>query len=129
MPPIEKNDATLIDAVKRMGADEFDAFLEEALAVRRRAMQNKLSPTETKLIRRINRGLPAALAARYADLIAKRNKKTLSKEEHRELLQLTHEAETQDADRAAALMELATLRRVPVRALMKQLGIRPATHG
>jgi hypothetical protein len=39
------------------------------------------------------------------------------------VLKLTHKAESQDADRAAALLELAKLRRVPVRLLMKQMSI------
>jgi hypothetical protein len=40
-------------------------------------------------------------------------------------LALTREMETRDAERAEALVQLARLRRVPVRALMKDLGIRP----
>jgi hypothetical protein len=54
----------------------------------------------------------------------------LSAQEHEEFLKLTHEAETCDAERASALVELAKLRRVPVRTLMKQMGIKaPPIHG
>jgi hypothetical protein len=46
------------------------------------------------------------------------------------LLKLTHEAERRDADRAAALVKLAKLQRLTVRALMKRMGIKvPPIHG
>jgi hypothetical protein len=54
----------------------------------------------------------------------------LTSDEHAELLKLTHEAENRDAERAAALLELAKLRRLPIRVLMKQMGIKAAAvHG
>jgi hypothetical protein len=113
----------LLDAVKEMSPSEFDAFIDEALSVRRRKRPATLSPQETKLIERINRGLPVDLSKRYAQLVGRRKKRRLTEEEHRELLQLTHEAESRDADRAAALLELSKIRRVPLRVLMKQMGI------
>jgi len=42
------------------------------------------------------------------------------------LLKPTHQFESQNADRAAALLELANLRGVPIRLLMKQTGITAA---
>ena len=130
MPTIEANGKDLLDAVKKMGPDEFDAFIERALSARPRTQTATLSTAETKLIKRINRGLPADLSDRYAYLIGRRRKRSLTSDEHLELLKLTHEAESQDADRAAALLELAKLRRVPVRRLMKEMGIQtPAIHG
>jgi hypothetical protein len=120
----------LLDAVKQMAPEEFDAFLELAFSVRPRAVRTTLSAAETKLIQRINRGLTAEVSERYAHLVKRRKKGILTPDEHRELLDLTHKAESQDADRAAALLKLAKLRHVPVRVLMKQMGITtPAIHG
>jgi FixJ family two-component response regulator len=120
----------LLDAVKEMSAREFDEFMEKAISARRPKRAATLSPRETKLMARINRGLPADLSSRYAQLAARRKKACLTQEEHRELLQLTHQAESRDADRAVALLELSKLRRVPLRLLMKQMGIgTPARHG
>jgi hypothetical protein len=100
------------------------------LSVRPRARTTTLSAQETKLIQRINRGLPMEFSNRYNQLAQRRKKGTLTPEEHRELLKLTHEAESRDADRADALLALAKRRRLPVRTLMKQMGIRPpAIHG
>ena len=130
MPTIERNGKDLLDLVKSMSPAEFDAFIESALSIRRPPQAAKLTSQETNLIKRINRGLSADLSKRYGQLVARRKRGCLSKEGRHELLQLTHEAESADADRAAALLELAKLRKVPVRTLMKQMGIRtPAIHG
>jgi hypothetical protein len=130
MPIIEVNGKDLLDVVKEMAPEEFEAFIEKALSVRPRARTTTLSAQETKLIQRINRGLPMEFSNRYNQLAQRRKKGTLTPEEHRELLKLTHEAESRDADRADALLALAKRRHLPVRTLMKQMGIRtPAIHG
>jgi hypothetical protein len=113
-----------------MAPEEFDAFIERALSLRTERRESRLSAKETRLIERINRGLPEELCKRYAQLAGRRKKGSLTAREHAELLELTHQAESRDADRAAALVELAKLRRLPVRALMKQMGIQaPPVHG
>ncbi len=130
MPTIEISGQNLLDAVKQMAPEEFDAFMERALSVRSRSKPATLSARETKLISRINRGLPEELSKRYGLLTQRLKKKLLTPDEHRELLQLTSEAESRDADRAAALLELAKVRRAPLRVLMKQMGIEPPpVHG
>jgi hypothetical protein len=130
MPTLERNGEQLLQAVKQMPRAEFEDFIEKAWAERAAPRSATLSSPETKLIRRINLALPARLRTRLARLIGRRRKGTLTAGEHQQLLELTHEAESRDADRAAALVELAKLRRVPVRVLMKQLGIKPpAIHG
>src|SRR5262245_55425925 len=127
MPTTVANGKKLLDAVKQMPPAEFDAFIEEALLARRVSSPSVLSSKETKLIQRINRGLPAAFTSRYERL---RKKARLTDAERRELLKLTHQSESQDADRAAALLELSRIRGVPVRTLMRQMGIRtPVIHG
>ncbi|MCI0680819.1 MAG: hypothetical protein L0Y71_01835 [Gemmataceae bacterium] len=110
--------------MKRLGPDEFDKFIEQALALRARPRSATLSAAETRLLKRINRGLPEDCCRRYAQLVRKREKGSLTGAEHAELLKLTRTAESRDAERAAALWELAQLRRVPLRTLVKQLGIK-----
>lgn len=130
MSTIATNGKQLLDVVKRMEPDEFDAFLDEAMACRRRPRAVTLSTAETALLHRINRGLPIALRERIARLTALRRKGSLTADAHQELLRLTHDAEAMDVDRAAALLKLAKLRQVSVRTLMKQMGIKaPAPHG
>ena len=126
MATIELSAPELLKAVRQLGPKELDAFLEKALLLRKEPRAAKLSAEESKLIKRINRGLPEAAVSRYARLSQKRKKKSLSDKEQGDLLKLTHEFESRDADRAAALLELSNLRRIPVRLLMKQMGIKAA---
>src|SRR5207244_2931667 len=113
----------VLEMVRQMPREEFDAFLEKALSLRTQPTADTLSPAETRLIKRINRGLSVELCKRYARLTRRRKKDSMSAKEREELLKLTHEIESRDAERAAALVDLAKLRRLPVRVLMKQLGI------
>ncbi len=129
MPTTAVNGKDLLEVVKRMPPADFDAFLEEALLLRK-PPRATLSAQETKLITQINRGLPVQLRKRSAQLIGRQRKGVLTATEHKELLKLTHEAESRDAARASALVELAKLRRLPVRTLMTQMGIKaPPIHG
>jgi hypothetical protein len=123
MPTIESSNSELLNAVQQMAPEEFDAFIEQVLLLRAQSKVVTLSAEETRLMERINRGLPEELSKRYAQLIRKRKKVRLTSREHQELLELTNQAESRDADRAAALLQLAKLRQMPLRALMKQLGI------
>ena len=130
MPSLKANGRALLDAVKQLPAEEFDAFIERALSLRARPRSPTLSAEETRLIKQINRGLSAEWERRYARLEDRRKKGKLTASEVQELLALTHEAESRDAERAAALVELARLRGVPVRTLMKQMGLEtPPIHG
>src|SRR5687767_11695424 len=104
MAIVQTDSRDILDALKRMRPEEFDAFIEEALSVRPRITAATLSTEETKLLERINRGLPEEIAKRYTFLIGRRRKGILTDNELKELLRLTHEAESQDADRAAALL-------------------------
>lgn len=130
MATIEVGSPELLKAVQQLGPEEFDSFLERALSLRKRPVGQKLSATESRLIKQINRGLPESVCSRFANLVQKRDKKRLTHDELVELLKLTDEFETLDTERATALLELANLRGIPLRTLMKQMGIKAAPlHG
>jgi predicted transcriptional regulator len=61
-------------------------------------------------------------------LIEKRRAETISAKELRELKKLTDRIEKLDAERLELLTELAALRNVPLRKLIKQLGLKPVPH-
>ena len=126
MATVEVSGSELLKAVQQLGPAEFDAFLEQALSLRHQPRAEKLSAGESKLMKRINRGLPESLCSRYEQLTQKRKKKPLAEDEQAELLKLTHDVEKRDAERAEALLELAKLRRTSIRLLMKQLGFKAA---
>ena len=126
MATIQVSGPDLLRAVQQLGPEELDVFLQQALSLRNQPKTATLSAEESRLIKQINRGLPEEVRSRYAQLLHKRKKRALTGNERTELLKLTREVESRDAERAAALLELAKLRRVPIRMLMKQMGIKAA---
>src|SRR5437870_458947 len=98
MAAISARAQSLLDEIRQMPAREFDAFLERALSVRAEQSPNALSPKETILLQRINQGLSLEFRHRYQRLVKRRRKGVLTADEHRELLQMNHDAEAQDTD-------------------------------
>lgn len=82
-----------------------------------------MANTEAALLLRINHPIPAELQQGYDLLLAKRQTETLLPNEYDDLLRLTEQIETLEAQRVAALAELARLRGTSLRALMTRLGI------
>lgn len=113
----------LLEAVRQLSPPELDQFVAEVLRLRSRRGPSRLGATESELLARINQGFPEDLRGRYAELIARRRDESLTPEEHQELLRLTAETEGLEAERLAALAELARVRGVPLRTLMDDLGI------
>lgn len=102
--------------------------MAQALVVQAKRRAPSLSSEESVLLQQINRGLPVALQTRFTELDAKRWAETLTTTEHQELLELIAQIEQFDVERVTALGELARLRKVPLRTLMKQLGIKRAAY-
>jgi hypothetical protein len=130
MPVTSSVPTPLLDALTQLAPDEFASLLEQAAALRSKSNPSRLSAKESRLILRINRGIPDSVSRRYEQLLAKQRRDTLTDLEHRQLVRLIDRIEARDAERAAELVELARIRRVPLRALMKQMGIKaPPVRG
>lgn len=100
--------------------------LEERLRRnRRQRVPSHLSPEESALLQKINQGLPETVWQEYHDLIAKRRAETLAIEEQERLVALSERVEEAHAERMAHLAELAQRRQVPLKTLMRQLGVKP----
>jgi hypothetical protein len=67
--------------------------------------------------------IPTAKRERHEALVARRRAGTLEEEERAELLRLTDEMETADAEKLERLASLARLRGVSLDTLMQNLGI------
>ncbi len=130
MPTIEAqvSDRDLLRAVEQLPANELHHFVEEVLALQAQRQAPRLSASETELLQRINCGLPADRRQRYEELIGRRRVETLASGDLIELQRLTDDAEQCEADRVAALSELAQLRRTTLAQLMSTLGISAANH-
>jgi hypothetical protein len=119
----------LLKAARQLDQDEFRQFVAGVLDLRAVRHAPRLPAEEAALLLRINAGLPDDLRQRYDDLDARRRAETLGPDEHSELLRLTDEVERRQADRVAALAELAQARGVSLPAVMDQLGIRAPANG
>src|SRR5262249_46247200 len=113
----------LLTAAASLAAADFERFVSDLLALRAQRTAPRLSAPEADLMLRLNRGLSQDVRARYEVLRAKVPAAALSEQEHAELLRLTDEVERLQAERVAALAELAKLRGRKLAALMDELGI------
>jgi hypothetical protein len=118
----------LLRAVERLPAQELATFVAQVVALRAQREAPHLSQSETRLLLQVNQGLPAQTQRRFDELVAKRQAETISSEEIQELIQITDQVEQRDAQRLAALVELARLRGTTLDALMATLGIAPSGY-
>jgi hypothetical protein len=128
MPTIQIEKDQLLDALLQMPQRELEQFVAKAFSLKARERTHALSEREAELLFKINKGLPSAAQRRLNELIDKRRAEAISAKELRELKKLTDQIEESDAKRLELLTELAHLRNVPLRKLIKQLGLKPAPH-
>jgi len=118
----------LINAARQLPRREFDRFVERVLSLRAERAAPVLLAAESELLLKINHPVPDDLLHRYDELIARRDTRTLTAEEHEELLRLTDQVELLEAERMRLLIELAQLRQITLDELMGQLGFRPLSY-
>lgn len=116
----------VLEGVAKLDTPDLERFVWQVggLLARRRAPS--LPVREAELLQSISQGATPQVKHRYHTLNAKLDEGSLSTEEHHELRGLIDIVEQADADRLAALMELAQLRGERLEILMHQLGIRPS---
>ena len=118
----------LLKAVEQMPQPELDQFVDRIVAFRAGLRAPQLPRAESELLAKINQAVPRELQSRYDALVAKRRASTLTEAEHEELLRLTEQIEELDARRVEHLADLARLRKTTLRALLKDLGIKPRPY-
>ena len=128
MPTIEIEEEQLLQAALQMSRPELERFVAKLFAIKAREYAPVLSEREEELLQNIYQSLPHDKQHRLDELIRKRQNETINQEELRELKQLTDQIEKSDAERLKLLTELAHLRNVPLRKLIKQLGLKPVPH-
>lgn len=115
----------LLSAARQLPRREFDQFVTRVLSLRAERSAPVLPAAESELLLKINHPVPDDLQRRYDELLARRDARTLTSEEHQELLALTDQVEILEAERMKHLIELAQLRRITLDELMNQLGLQP----
>src|SRR6266702_2270731 len=107
---------------------QLERLMPQVFALRAQRGRDILSARETKLLQRINRGLPLHLQAELDRLVEKRRAGTLTGEEVRRLHNLAEKAELFDARRLRCLVELSGLRKTTLEKLMRSLGLKTPAY-
>lgn len=118
----------LLRAVEQLPSQDLATFVTRLLALRAQREEPHVSQPETTLLLQVNEGIPIETRRRFDALIAKRQGEAITSEELAELIEITEEIERRDAQRLAALQELAQLRRMPLTDLLDDLGIAPPPY-
>jgi hypothetical protein len=118
----------LLNAANQLNETDLETLVNRILLLRARRKAPILPSEETSLLLQINQGIPTDLHQRYHHLTEKRDAETLTNDEYEELLQLSDRIELLTAQRVEALVNLATVRQVPLLQLMNDLGIQPPSY-
>lgn len=115
----------LLDAIAQLLAQALEAFVVQVLKLRAQRQASHLSSSESELLSKIDHSLSRDRQARFDQLVAKRQDLTITESELAELIEITEQAELLNAERMAALAELATVRNQSLTQVMRDLGIHP----
>lgn len=118
----------LLKAANQLSETDLETLVNGIFLLRARRKALILPSQEASLLLQINQGIPADLHQRYYVLTKKRDAETLTSDEYEELLHLSDRIELLTAQRADALVKLATLRQIPLLQLMDDLGIQSPTY-
>jgi hypothetical protein len=118
----------LLNGVEQLNTADLEHFADKVLELRAKRRAPSIPRREADLLQQINQGVPQGMQQRFDELTARRRADVLTPEEHQELLQLIDQIEQLDVKRMEGLAELAQLRKVSLRKLMKQLGLRPPAY-
>lgn len=105
--------------------DELDRRLADLLRARAARRAPHVGPAEADLLARINAGPDPDTWTEYRRLRAARDAGTLTTADHQELIRLSDRIEEYEADRAAALAELAAVRGQTLGELADALALGP----
>ena len=84
------------------------------------------APTESDLLLQINAlGLPAPVWKRYDALVARRQNKELTDEEHAEIVQIAAQIEENHVEQIRLAAQLARLQNKPLPVIMGEIGVGP----
>ena len=114
----------LLRAAEQLKLPELEELVANLLAIQADRRAPRLLRAEAELLQIINRAAPADARKRFDALNSRRRSESLTEEEQSELLRLIDQMEAFDVQRVEALSELARLRKVSLKALMKDLHIR-----
>lgn len=119
----------ILNDVSNMKTAALETFLKEVAHLLVQRKVKSISKRETELLLQINKPLLTAKSQfKYDLLYQKLKEETILAEEHTKLLRLIKKREKKGVERLAALIELAQLKKVAPKKLMKQMGLNSLSY-
>ncbi|HRI58210.1 MAG TPA: hypothetical protein PK228_00725 [Saprospiraceae bacterium] len=115
----------ILNKASQLNARDFEHLFANLNLLRARRAAPSLSKNETNLLKKINEGFPLEKWTRIAQLDEKMEFSELTEAEADEHLALAEELETYTVQRFLWLKQLASLRKVSVEQVMKDLDLAP----
>ena len=114
----------VLDGVSQLDTPDLEKFLVEVAHLLAKRKAKTIPQREAELLLNINQSLLDHKAQeKYDQLYTKLQEETITALEHESLLKLIQQREEKAVERMSYLVELAQLRKVSIKELMKQLGI------
>ncbi len=114
---------TLFHEVERLDNRSLDTFIGQVMSLRTQRDVTNRQKNEAGLLQKIIKSLPFEEIERLHILNKKRVESNISEKEYNELVVIVEKTEKLSVSRLKHLTSLARLRNIPVRELVKQLGI------
>ncbi|MFK7982801.1 MAG: hypothetical protein AB8G86_22665 [Saprospiraceae bacterium] len=108
----------ILDGISKLDAKDIELFMQEVAGIL--AKKQKKASKESSLIKKIKSIYPTKLSKRYQALRLKMTNQVLTDTEQKELLTLTNQFETLDAQRLQYLLQLTEIRKQPLDILLKE---------
>ncbi|MCC6725181.1 MAG: STAS/SEC14 domain-containing protein [Saprospiraceae bacterium] len=122
-PQVKVELSEILNGISQLDVKELESFFNRVGTLLAHRKTRHLSEREFQLLSEINKGLPEEHRQKYLALKEKRQLSALTEAEAQEMASMVAEVEQVGVRRLENLVELAKLRGVEVKALMKQLGI------
>ncbi|BAY31691.1 hypothetical protein NIES2107_35770 [Nostoc carneum NIES-2107] len=113
----------LLKAVEQLSQQDLDNFVSQVLALQRQRQIKKQLEYEAGLLAEISEPIPLDIQKSHERLATKKDAATLTSYEYGELLGLTEQIETLQAEYLNNLIDLASLRGISLNALIEALNI------
>lgn len=127
--PMNNNSSITIDlnailgGLTHLDTSSLHGFANEVVKMLLGRIPDHRQEKEWSLIYQIYTVVPPDTHSRYHDLVPKLETEELTESERKEFLALHEQMESYSAERLKLLSELATIREIPLKTVMQQLGL------
>lgn len=114
--------------IAQLEVSELEKFAKQVSDILAQKKAPHLPKREAELLIKINKGTSLDVQKRYDELYRKMQSEEILTTEHQELLSLVDVIELDNAERMKHIAELAQLRNMPFRELIKELELNPPAY-